>query len=56
MAARLTAPAKVEAQSNRVFELRVYHANPGKLAGLQKMFHDVTLPMFKKHGITNIGY
>jgi hypothetical protein len=56
MAARVAAPAKVEAQSNRVFELRVYHANPGKLAGLQKMFHDATLPMFKKHGITSIGY
>ena len=56
MASRLAAPANVQAQSNRVFELRVYHAAPGKLAGLQKMFHDVTLPMFKKHNITSIGY
>lgn len=56
MASRLSSPAQVEAQSHRVFELRVYHAAPGKLAGLQKMFRDVTLPMFKKHGITSIGY
>jgi hypothetical protein len=56
MASRLAAPADVRADANRVFELRVYHANPGKLAGLQKLFHDATLPMFKKHGMTSIGY
>lgn len=56
MASRLSSPAKVEAKSHRVFELRVYHTNPGKLAGLQQLFHDETLPMFKKHGITGIGY
>ncbi len=55
-ASRLAAPASAWADANRVFELRVYHANPGKLAGLQKMFQDVTLPMFKKHGIANVGY
>ncbi len=56
LTAHLGAPAKVEAQSNRVFELRVYHVNPGKLAALQTLFRDHTLPMFKKHGMTSIGY
>jgi hypothetical protein len=56
LAAHLSAPAKVEAKSNRVFELRVYHVNPGKLAALQTLFRDHTLPMFKKHGMTSIGY
>ena len=46
----------VRAQSARVFELRVYHAPPGKLADLEARFRDHTLDIFKKHNMTSIGY
>lgn len=39
-----------------VYELRVYHCNPGKLPALQSRFRDHTLKLFEKHGITNVGY
>jgi hypothetical protein len=44
------------AQGNRVFELRTYTAPPGKLAALQSRFRDHTVRIFKKHGMTSIGY
>jgi hypothetical protein len=40
----------------RVFELRTYHAAPGKLKALEARFRDHTMKLFEKHGITNIGY
>ena len=40
----------------RVFELRTYHANPGKMAALHARFRDHTCKLFEKHGITNVGY
>jgi hypothetical protein len=46
----------VHAQNPRVFELRVYHAPPGKLENLKARFRDHTIDIFKKHGITSIGY
>ena len=46
----------LNAQSARVFELRVYHTPPGKLEDLKKRFRDHTIDIFKKHGITSIGY
>ena len=55
-ASRIVSPEAAKADANRVFELRVYHANSGKLGDLQKLFHDHPLPMFKKHGMTNVGY
>jgi hypothetical protein len=41
---------------NRVFELRTYTANEGKLPALQTRFRDHTTRLFTKHGMTNIGY
>ena len=46
----------VRADSNRVFELRVYHTFPGRLPALQSRFRDHTLDIFKKHGMTSVGY
>jgi hypothetical protein len=47
----------VHAQSNqRVFELRTYTAPEGKLDALSARFRDHTLELFKKHGITSVGY
>ncbi len=40
----------------RVFELRTYTTNEGKLPDLQTRFRDHTTKLFKKHGMTNIGY
>jgi hypothetical protein len=40
----------------RIFELRTYTTNDGKLDALQARFRDHTTRIFKKHGITNVGY
>lgn len=46
-----------EAQSaNRVFELRTYTANPGRLAELHARFRDHTVELFERHGMTNVIY
>jgi NIPSNAP len=42
--------------SNRLFELRTYHAAPGKLDALQARFANHTLPLFAKHGLTVVGF
>ena len=42
--------------SNRIFELRTYYANEGKLDALHARFRDHTCELFEKHGIKNIGY
>jgi NIPSNAP protein len=48
-------PAKSDADA-RVFELRTYHANPGKMAALHARFRDHTRKLFEKHGMTVIGF
>ncbi|HYG39253.1 MAG TPA: NIPSNAP family protein [Cytophagales bacterium] len=40
----------------KVYELRVYHAHPGKLEDLQRRFRKHTTRIFEKHGMTNVGY
>src|SRR5260370_28378681 len=45
-----------QAASTRVFELRTYTCNEGKLDALNARFRDHTTKIFKKHGMTNIGY
>ena len=40
----------------RAFELRTYHASPGKLDDLNARFRDHTTALFTKHGINNFGY
>ena len=42
--------------NDRVFELRTYTANDGKLEALHARFRNHTTELFKKHGMTNIGY
>ncbi len=54
LAARLTALAADP--DTRVFEMRTYHAAPGKLDDLNARFRNHTVALFEKHGITNIGY
>lgn len=40
----------------RTFELRMYTTPPGKLSDLHARFRNHTIKLFKKHGMTNIGY
>jgi NIPSNAP len=40
----------------RVFEIRTYTTEPGKLDALHARFRDHTTKLFEKHGMTNIGY
>jgi hypothetical protein len=39
-----------------VFELRVYHAAPGKLADLQSRFREHTIKIFDRHGMKSVAY
>ena len=41
---------------NRLFEMRTYTANTGKLDALNARFRDHTNGLFKKHGMEVIGY
>jgi len=45
-----------DTQDTRVYELRIYHAAPGKLDDLNKRFRDHTVKLFEKHGMENVGY
>lgn len=51
-------PESAEAAASRttVYELRVYHANEGKLDDLLKRFREHTTGLFKKHGMKNVAY
>jgi hypothetical protein len=41
---------------NRVFEMRTYHAAPGKMKALHARFRDHTCALFKKHGMELVGF
>ena len=49
-------PVVAAEKDTRCFEMRVYYAAPGKLDELHKRFRDHTTALFKKHGMTNLGY
>jgi hypothetical protein len=42
--------------ADRVFELRTYTTYEGRLDALQARFRDHTIEIFKRHGMTSIGY
>jgi hypothetical protein len=44
------------AKDSRVFELRTYYAHPGKLEDLHARFRQHTIGLFKKHGMTIVGF
>jgi hypothetical protein len=44
------------AATTRVFEIRTYTAEPGKLDALHARFRDNTQRIFNKHGMTSVGY
>lgn len=39
-----------------VYELRVYHAAPGKLPDLLSRFRDHTIKIFNRHGMKSVAY
>ena len=54
---RVARPEPTDANArNRVFEIRTYTTEPGKLAALNARFRDHTTKLFENHGITSIGY
>src|ERR1700685_4864575 len=54
--ARLMHVNQVRADSNRVFELLVYHAVPGKLPALESRFRDTNSKILAKHDLKAVGY
>jgi hypothetical protein len=54
--ARLSRTENVRADANRVFELRVYHAVPGKVPALQARFRDTVTKLFAAHDMKAVGY
>jgi NIPSNAP len=50
------AEVKSGATADRVFELRTYYTNEGKLDDLHKRFRDHTCKLLKKHGAELIGF
>jgi NIPSNAP len=44
------------AESDLVYELRVYHCYEGKLPDLLKRFREHTTTIFEKHGMKNVAY
>ena len=58
VAGRLTPEpiAQAAAMQNRVFEMRTYTANEGKLPTLETRFSDHTIKFFNKYDMTSVGY
>ena len=54
--ALFTPVSTVQAQGNRVFEIRTYTTPPGKLEALKSRFRDHTIKVFDKYGMKSIGY
>lgn len=50
-----TTTARADA-NGKVYEIRTYTAEPGKLDALHARFRDHTLAIFKKHGMTSVAY
>jgi hypothetical protein len=56
VAARLVLTSKVNADSNRLFELRIYHSVPGKLPLMESRFRDTTSKILVRHHLNVVGY
>jgi hypothetical protein len=50
------ASAAEPSTAEKVYELRIYKTNPGKLDALHARFRDHTCRLFKKHGIELVGF
>ena len=50
------APSPSLVKDERVYELRTYHAAPGKLEEVHKRFREHTMEIFKKHHLKVVGF
>jgi NIPSNAP len=53
---RIVAADEVGTNSNRVFELRVYHVVPGKMQTLEARFRDTTSKLLARHDLKVVGF
>jgi hypothetical protein len=51
-----TTQERSASSEQRVFELRTYYSNPGKLDALNARFRNHTNGLFKKHGMEIVGF
>jgi NIPSNAP len=56
VAGRLAPEPVAQAQAPKVFEMRTYTTNEGKLPALETRFRDHTIKFFNKYNMTSIGY
>jgi NIPSNAP len=56
MAALAMVTSSTARAEDRVYELRTYTTFDGKLDALKARFRDHTIEIFKRHGMTSIGY
>jgi len=56
MTARWMHVTQVRADSNRVFEMHIYHTVPGKAQALESRFRDTTSKLLAKHDLNIVGY
>jgi len=54
--ARLAYVSQVRADSNRVFEMHIYHTVPGKVPALESQFRDRQSKLLAKHDLKIVGY
>jgi hypothetical protein len=54
--AQASTAASAQGGGGVVFELRIYHANEGKLDNLLARFRDHTIAIFKRHGLESVAY
>ena len=52
----VTAATTVAAQSNQIYELRIYTTDEGRLPALLERFGGGELELFHKQGMTSVGY
>ena len=52
----LTSIAFAKPKEPRLYELRIYHCEPGRLDALLARFRSYTTGLFEKHGMENLGY
>jgi NADPH-dependent ferric siderophore reductase len=55
-AAAAHSPATEDRQPPRIYELRTYHAHPGKLDALVDRFRHTTTGLLEKHGMEVAGF
>jgi hypothetical protein len=48
--------AAEKAVGGKIYEMRVYKANPGKFEAMHARFRDHTCKLFQKHGIELVGF